>query len=127
MLKLYIILTISIIIILAISIGSLYYLQYTADNLTVNLRTLEKSITQEEWHLAADDFSTTYAQWNKYRHIWPIIIDHSKVAEISKIYIDLQQSIKYADLPRASQEIQTLLYLVYEIPATEKLSWQNIF
>lgn len=127
MTKLYIILTISIIIILAISIGSLYYLQYTADSLTVNLKILETSITKGDWNMAADDFSDAYGKWNKYRRIWPIIIDHGKVAEISKVYIDLQQSIRHGDSLQANQEIKTLLYLVYEVPETEKLSWQNIF
>ncbi|MGI5891631.1 MAG: DUF4363 family protein [Bacillota bacterium] len=126
MTKAYIFITVAIIIILAVSIGSLYYLHISADNIAIYFKPLEKAINREDWTEAQNYFSQSKALWPKYSRIWPLLIDHQKVSEISKLYLRLEQAINNQDILQAEQSLQELSYMVKQIPEAESITWQNI-
>jgi hypothetical protein len=120
--------TIIIIVVLLLggSLTSYQYLQKTSQTLGSQLRTVEKSISAQQWEAAHKEWSTAQQGWDKNKTWWTILLDHQ---EIDKIDISLNRLEKYIETHNVSLslgEVSSLRLQVDHISNTEQLTLQNI-
>lgn len=118
----------SIIIIVIIAFGAftINMLKNEADNLHTVLIELEKNIYAEEWEKAKNIGETIEKQWDKYKKIWPMLIDHFEIDNVNINLAELQAYIISNDKTESLSRLAALKVLIKHIPERESFIIQNI-
>ena len=118
----------SIIIIVIIAFGAftINMLKNEAENLHTVLIELEKNIYAEEWEKAKNIGETIEKQWDKYKKIWPMLIDHFEIDNVNINLAELQAYILSNDKAESLSRLSALKVLIKHIPERESFTIQNI-
>lgn len=118
----------SIIIIVIIAFGAftVSMLKNEAENLHTVLMELEKNIYAEEWDKAKTIGETIEKQWDKYKKIWPMLIDHFEIDNVNINLAELQAYILSNDKAESLSRLSVLKVLIKHIPERESFIIQNI-
>ena len=118
----------SIIIIVIIAFGAftINMLKNEAENLHTVLIELEKNIYAEEWEKAKNIGETIEKQWDKYKKIWPMLIDHFEIDNVNINLAELQAYIISNDKTESLSRLAALKVLIKHIPERESFIIQNI-
>lgn len=118
----------SIIIIVIIAFGAftVNMLKNEAENLHTVLMELEKNIYAEEWDKAKTIGETIEKQWDKYKKIWPMLIDHFEIDNVNINLAELQAYILSNDKAESLSRLSVLKVLIKHIPERESFIIQNI-
>ncbi|HHY77530.1 MAG TPA: DUF4363 family protein [Clostridiales bacterium] len=118
-----------IIIALIISLGLL-----SINMLVNNTKTLGSLITRIEdeimngrWEEAVKIENQLKYQWEKYKKIWPMLIDHADVDKVTTYLCELEVFITKKDEIMAASRLAILKLLMQNIPEKEYVILQNIF
>jgi len=118
-----------IIIALIISLGLL-----SINMLVNNTKTLGSLITRIEdeimngrWEEAVKIENQLKYQWEKYKKIWPMLIDHADVDKVTTYLCELEVFITKKDEIMAASRLAVLKLLMQNIPEKEYVILQNIF
>lgn len=118
-----------IIIALIISLGLL-----SINMLVNNTKTLGSLITRIEdeimngrWEEAVKIENQLKYQWEKYKKIWPMLIDHADVDKVTTYLCELEVFIAKKDEIMAASRLAVLKLLMQNIPEKEYVILQNIF
>ncbi len=118
--------SIIILIIIAFGVFTINMLKNEAENLHTALVELEKNIYAEEWGKAKDIGRTIEKQWDKYKRIWPMLIDHFEIDNVNINLAELQAYILSNDKTESLSRLAALKVLIKHIPERESFIIQNI-
>lgn len=118
--------TIIILVIVSAGIFTVNMLKKDAEALHNYMLEMESYINAEQWEEASKSGKKLHAQWEKYKKVWPMLIDH---LEIDNININLSEFESYLDSKDKIQslsKLSVLKILVRHIPERESFILQNI-
>lgn len=122
--------TIAIIMGFVILLGSSLYvanrINYTSENMQVQLDQAEISIRANNWEQALGQINETYQHWSKSKNWWAVVLNHSTLSNIEISYLRLQEFTANKEVSLSLAELKTLLFLLKEIPESETLRFNNI-
>jgi len=118
-----------VIIALIISLGSLSInmLENNTKTLGSLITMIEDEIKLERWEEAVKIENQLKNQWEKYRKIWPMLIDHADVDKVTTYLSELEVFIAKKDEIMAASRLAVLKLLMQNIPEKEYVILQNIF
>lgn len=115
-----------LIVIIAGSLMSTYYISSQAEELHKQLVELENYIDSENWSRANSQYKSFKQDWVKIDHKWSMLIDHYEIDYINMDLGELEAYIKTKDKTNALAKISSLQLLVKHIPDKEYPSLKNI-
>lgn len=115
-----------IIIIISFGIFTINMLKSEAENLHAFLIEIESNIYADEWEKAKNTVKTTQKQWDKYKKIWPMLIDHFEIDNVNINFAELQAYILSSDKTESLSRLAALKVLIKHIPERESFIIQNI-
>ncbi len=117
-----------IIIILIVSLGiyTIKTVEGEAENLHTLIVELEDNIFKDEWENAKSIAETTQEEWDKYKKVWPMLIDHFEIDNLNTKLAELHAYIISNNKTETLSKIAALKVLVKHIPERESFIIQNI-
>ncbi len=117
-----------IIVILIITVGTLTIkmLKKESESLHDLFTEIENSIYIDEWEKAKNIVKETQNQWDKYKKIWPMLIDHLEIDNVTVKLSELQAYILNQDKTESLSKLAALKVLMKHIPEKESFIIQNI-
>lgn len=118
-----------IIIAMIISFGllSINMLENNTKTLESLITKIEDEIMNERWEEAVKIENQLKDQWEKYKKIWPMLIDHADVDKVTTYLSELEVFIAKKDEIMAASRLAVLKLLMQNIPEKEYVILQNIF
>lgn len=124
-----------IVTILIIIIGGAIYIQHYLDRssskIVTELENLKEKIKLSKVNEDREDIkievNKIYDNWEKTEDKWAIIVFHSELDLIETSFIKMKSEIEDGDLSKSLEELETTIFLVEHISATEKFCLKNIF
>jgi hypothetical protein len=115
-----------LILIIAGSLMTIYYINHQSDALQNQLVELERQVDRENWDIANSRYNDFKENWDKVDHIWSILIDHYEIDNINMNLGELEAFIKTMNKEDALAKISSLQWLVKHIPEKEFPTLKNI-
>jgi len=118
-----------IIIAMIISFGllSINMLENNTKTLESLITKIEDEIMNERWEEAVKIENQLKDQWEKYKKIWPMLIDHADVDKVTTYLSELEVFIAKKDEIMAASRLAVLKLLMQNILEKEYVILQNIF
>lgn len=113
-------------IIISFGIFTVNMLRNEAENLHIFLLEMEKNIYAEEWEKARNLGNMVKQQWDRYKKIWPMLIDHFEIDNVNIILAELEAYILSNDKTESLSRLAALKILIKHIPERESFIIQNI-
>ena len=115
------------IVMLAVMIFSINYLNKTALNIQKLNDEIEQSITDNNWDKAYK-LSMEYTQkWEKHSKIVKVFVNHQELDNVEMELWKLPQYVKQETKDEALASVHVLKFLLAHITNLEKINFQNIF
>jgi hypothetical protein len=115
-----------LILIIAGSLMTIYYINHQSDALQNQLVELERQVDRENWDIANSRYNDFKENWDKVDHIWSMLIDHYEIDNINMNLGELEAFIKTMNKEDALAKISSLQWLVKHIPEKEFPTLKNI-
>ncbi len=125
--KIYIYLTIAVLLIAGIALSSLFWLNISSNRISEAILPLEKSINEEDWDKAGFNFSDLKRVWEKNSRLWHIIINHQEIINIELALKRLAYGISQKEKLRTGENIAEIQYWLEYIRKNEEIDLKNIF
>lgn len=87
---------------------------------------MESDIMAEKWEDAGEKGDKLHTQWEKYKKIWPMLIDHLEIDNINIQLSELESFLMSRDKTQALSKLSILKLLVKHIPEKESFTLQNV-
>ena len=87
---------------------------------------MESHILAEKWDEAGVAGKKLHDQWEKYKKIWPMLIDHLEIDNLNIQFSELESYLSSRDKTQALSKLSVLKVLVKHIPERESFILQNI-
>ena len=114
------------VLVLGVSLGNMYLLNYGVKELDEILKPMEELIFQEQWEQAQALFEEADKTWRYDRNLWQITIDHVETENIEVAFSQLQSGLALQDINTAITGLYLLRHNIEHLLYIERLSWQNI-
>jgi len=122
--------TLTIILGFLILIGSTLWvadrIDSTSSAVLDNLDQIELLVASDQWDEASLKIQQTYDHWTKLHDWWSIFLNHGILNNIEISYKRLSQYVKYKEKSHSMAELNTLIFLLQEVPKSETLKLNNI-
>ncbi|MCK9216851.1 MAG: DUF4363 family protein [Firmicutes bacterium] len=115
-----------VILIIAVGILTIEMLKRESESLHNLFTEIENSIYFDEWEKAKHIVKETQNQWDKYKKIWPMLIDHLEIDNVTVRLSELQAYILNQDKTESLSKLAALKVLIKHIPEKESFIIQNI-
>lgn len=117
-----------IIIIMIVSLGifTIKTIEGEAENLHTLMIELEDNVFDDEWKSAKSIAEDIQKQWDKYKKVWPMLIDHFEIDNLNTKLAELQAYIICSNKTEALSKLAALKVLIKHIPERESFIIQNI-
>jgi hypothetical protein len=115
-----------IIIIVSLGIYTIKTVEGEAESLHTLMVELEDNIFNNEWESAKSIAETTQKQWDKYKKVWPMLIDHFEIDNMNTKLAELHAYIISRNKTETLSKIAALKVLIKHIPERESFIIQNI-
>lgn len=125
--KIYIWVTIAVIIIISIALASLAWLNISTVRISDALQPISAAIEREDWDQAALLLEDFQEFWHKNSSLWHVIIDHQEIINIEVPLDKLTHYIAEKKAPEAGENIVEMQYWLEYIRRIEKITLNNIF
>lgn len=116
-----------VIMIILLLIGSYFLISKYAENIMVNLDDLDKASKDEDWLTASIIEKKLNKNWVKAKRILPMMIDHIELHDLEIFIARKSALIELKDKQRLLIEISAAKELIKNIQLQQKLSIRNIF
>ena len=119
----------SIIIVLTIVILGTFtirMLNKESENFHNLLTDLERSIYNNKWEEANNIGKKLEKEWDNYKKVWPMLIDHSEIDNVNMLLAELESYVKSSDKTESLSKIASLKVMIKHIPKKESFIIQNI-
>ena len=97
-----------------------------AENLHSLFIEIEKNIMDEKWDDAISIMETAQGEWEKYKEVWPTLIDHFEIDNVNTNMAKLKSYILNKDKIELLSNLAALKILIKHIPEKESFLIQNI-
>lgn len=115
-----------VILIIAVGILTIEMLKRESESLHSLFTEIENSIYFDEWEKAKHIVKETQNQWDKYKKIWPMLIDHLEIDNVTVRLSELQAYVLNQDKTESLSKLAALKVLIKHIPEKESFIIQNI-
>lgn len=113
-------------LVLTAGIGSIRYLEKTANELSALLEKVQAAVLDENWRQAERQLDETSCIWESVQPKWSAIINHTEVDDIRVALRRVEQYVAHRDKTAALVELAVVKLLIKHIPEKEKPTWSNI-
>lgn len=127
MVRLVAIMAVALVIFLGIGIYSEIWLSKTAQEISLEVASLEETIKNRKWDEAARLVENIHKKWSRIEDRWDIIVDHREMDEID---LALTRAIKFIETESfdlALAEVAVIQHMVLHIARKESIRVLNIF
>jgi len=125
--KIYIFLIIAALAVVGFTIWDVSFLSASSQDVIRELEFTNQALQEEDWEAAHDSFQLAHDKWEKYNHIWPMLIEHNEITDIEISFAKLNVLMDQKELNQAVLECTNLKYLLNHVARNEKINLQNIF
>ncbi len=116
-----------VIAIIFMGIFTIKMLSNDAESLHTLLIEIEDNVYSDNWGKAQAIIKDTKKEWDKYKKIWPMLIDHLEIDNVNTKLAELQAYITSNDKTETLSRLAALKVLIKHIPERESFIIQNIF
>ncbi len=120
-----------ILITLGLIFGAGYFTMLKVSNssevLMVHCKHIRTGVEENRWDEAKSQLKEFNALWENTKSVWTILINHKEIDAIDIALVRIEEYLKAGEKGLALGEISVLELLIRHIPATEKVTLENIF
>lgn len=116
-----------LLLIIALGIISIRYMNTSSKSIAVKIERVSALINENKWESAKSQMKDLEKEWNSTEKTWALLTDHF---EIDNIELSMLKSKEYIDTKNISlslAELENLKFMVEHIYEKEKFSLKNIF
>ena len=115
------------VVIIAIAVGSLFFILSVSNNIFNNLEKLEKNVSTENWDEAEITFKKIQKEWEKGKSFFPLLVDHANLHDLNITLTRISSLLRVRFKREILPEISVAKELSKEIYQQEKFSLKNVF
>lgn len=116
-----------VIAIIFVGIFTIKMLNKDAESLHTLLVEIEDNVYSDDWSMAQKIIKETKKEWDKYKKVWPMLIDHLEIDNVNTKLAELQAYISSNNKTETLSRLAALKVLIKHIPERESFIIQNIF
>ncbi|UWG98783.1 DUF4363 family protein [Dehalobacter sp. DCM] len=114
------------IIIISSTVLITHRIDTTARVIEDQLKQTETLMEDNQWEESLVSLEQSYSSWTQLHDWWKIFLNHSILNNIEISYKKLEEYIQYHEKGDAMAELNTLMFLLHQVPESETLRFTNI-
>lgn len=98
----------------------------TARDIEAQLNQTEVLLNASQWKEASLLIEKSYSNWTELHNWWKIFLNHSILNNIEISYKKLEKYVQFQEKGDAMAELNTLTFLLQQVPESETLKFNNV-
>lgn len=118
----------SIVLLIVIITGSLYFIRVintTMETMLSKIESLEHAVKTADWQSAETQMNEIQETWGENEQWMTTLVNHGEIDEIKMRFAKLSQYIRFKEAPLFMAEVTAVKLLIQNIAATEKVNLSN--
>lgn len=98
-----------------------------AERMLQALQRVEVAILSSRFDEALILLSHVEGRWDRAGRIWPIVVDHHDMDQVSETLIRLRHYVRFEDVEGSMVELSAAAYAIGHVPKKESFSLETVF
>lgn len=109
-----------LIVLLAIGVVSLFYIENVCSQTIEKSQTIKQNIDRQDYQTASQNIKDLESYWEENEQYLCLFVRHGEIEEISRQISELSDLLEYQDYSESSATLNRIIVIAEHIKATEK-------